>query len=85
MKRQVSRPVRRGTGGKGRKTDLARSLPGAVDTRAEGLTEALEALQSDAQAEHEDQELAELGRRLEALHQRQDAERSQQREQGMGF
>jgi hypothetical protein len=85
MTRQVSRTVRRGTGGKGRTTDLARSLPGTVDTRAEGLTDALEAIQTDAQAEQEDQELARLGERLEALQQQQDAERSHQRDEGMSY
>ena len=57
----------------------------AVDTRAEGLTDALEAIQADRMAEHEDQDLARLGGRLDALPQVPDRERSQQREQGMGF
>jgi hypothetical protein len=56
-----------------------------VDTRAEGLTDALEAIQTDAQAEQEDQELARLGERLEALQQQQDAERSHQRDEGMSY
>jgi hypothetical protein len=57
----------------------------AVDTRAEGLTDALEAIQSDRMASQEDQDLARLDRRLDALQQMQGSERSQQRDQGMRY
>ena len=57
----------------------------AVDTRAEGLTDALEAIQSDRIASQEDHALAELERRLDQLEQAQDLERSHQREHGMGY
>jgi hypothetical protein len=57
----------------------------AVDTRAEGLTDVLEGIQSDHLASQEDQDLAALSRRLDELQQTQAMERSQQRDQGMGF
>ena len=57
----------------------------AVDTRAEGLTDALEAIQSDRMALQEDQDLARLDRRLDELQQLRDMERSQQRDQGMSY
>jgi len=56
-----------------------------VDTRAEGVTEALEALQRDRMTEQEDQDLAALDRRLDEVQQAQAMERSQQRQHGMGF
>jgi hypothetical protein len=53
----------------------------AVDTRAEGYYDVLDALPTD----RADTELAELARRLEQLEQTQAMERSQQRAHGMSY